>query len=377
MGTNNIQKLADYGQSLWLDFISRPMIETGDLDQMIAQGLRGMTSNPAIFKQAITSGNDYDDKILALHEQGKGAFEIYDALTIKDIQDATDCFRTVFEATQGLDGYVSLEIDPRLARKAAESIEEGQRLFKTVNRPNVMIKVPATPAGYTVIEELIAQGINVNVTLIFSLEQYQQAAGAYIKGLKRLAEGRGDLSQVRSVASVFVSRIDTAVDKKIDQRLAEKNDAPGADDLSALKGQAAVANCRMVFDAFQSIIASEDFQTLKAQGAHIQRVLWASTGTKNPAYSDIKYITELISQPTVNTVPAKTLQAFLDHGQIQAAFDPEAQSARDVLDRLKQDGIDIQVVCADLLEAGIIAFEDAFNDLIKSIQTKSETLCRK
>jgi len=365
MPQTKLHELADLGQSIWLDYINRGMIESGELRNWIEQGLRGMTSNPSIFHKVISGGTDYDEKIARLKQEGKSTFEIYDELTVADIQDAADHFKPVHEQTGRLDGYVSLEIDPNLANDAAASIKEGKRLWRKVGRPNVMIKVPATPAGFPVIEELLSDVINVNVTLIFSLDQYTQTVEAYIRGLKRLAENGGDLSGVRSVASVFVSRIDSAVDKLLE------DNGIGSD----LYGKAAVANSRLVWEISKEWFASRTFQELQKQGAAAQRVLWGSTSTKNPAYKDVKYIEELIAESTVNTVPEPTLKAFLDHGVVAPAFQDGHREAEAVFQKLKQNNIRIEEVCRTLLDDGVTAFEEAFNALIASIEEKADKLC--
>ncbi|HQP11104.1 MAG TPA: transaldolase, partial [Candidatus Omnitrophota bacterium] len=278
MAQSRMQELADYGQSVWLDYIDRPLLETGKLEAMIKDGLRGMTSNPSIFNGAIGSSTDYDRKIGALKAAGKTIFEIYDELTVQDIQDAADHFHKVYQATKGLDGYVSLEVDPQIADKTREQVEEGLRLFSKVNRPNVMIKVPSTAAGIPAIEELIAHGVPVNATLIFSVEQYKNVAKAYYRGLKRRLSGGLEVKGIRSVASVFVSRIDTAVDKMIDAKLAQETGEARKAKLQSLKGKAAVANSRSIFEAWKTLLDSDEVRALEGKSAGIQRVLWASTG---------------------------------------------------------------------------------------------------
>ena len=374
MSKSTISELADFGQSVWLDYISRPLLESGDLKKWIEKGLRGLTSNPSIFNQAIGNSHDYDEAITRLKGENKSLQEIYDALTVKDIREAADQMKDVYEATKGLDGYVSLEINPLLANEREAQIEEGKRLFEIVGRPNVMIKVPATEAGYACVEELIASGINVNTTLIFSLGQYVSTVYAYLRGLQRLATAKGDLSQVRSVASVFVSRIDSAVDAQLDELLANEKDEEATRQIEALKGKAAVANCRIIFEKFQELFNHEEFQVLSQKGAHLQRVLWGSTSTKNPAYSDIKYVSELITHPTVNTIPEKTLLAFVDHGQVKEAFTYDVAAAQEVMDRLRERGIDIDHVCSDLLHDGLVAFSDAFEALMTALEKKAAQL---
>ena len=372
MAKTKMHELGEFGQSLWLDFISRPLLETGKLKTLIDSGLRGMTSNPTIFNQAISQSKDYDASILKLKEGGKSTFEIYDELTVRDIQQACDIFRPVFDATKKLDGYVSLEINPKIANDAAASIKEGKRLFAKVARPNVMIKVPATDAGFPVIEELIASGINVNVTLIFSLAQYVHTVEAYFEGLKRYSKTNRDLSGIHSVASVFVSRIDTSVDKTLDELIAKNGTLKSS--LEALKGRAAVANCRIIFEKFKELFAAGEFKELAKMGANEQRVLWGSTGTKNPNYSDIKYVTELIARPTVNTVPEKTMEAFVDHGTIKEALVEDVARARELVATLKKQGIDVDQVCAKLLLEGVVSFEKAFEELTASIEQKARNL---
>ncbi len=374
MSKTTLQQLADFGQSVWLDFINRPLLETGELKKLIALGLRGMTSNPSIFNQAIGSSNDYDNKIRELKEKGKSTFEIYDELTIRDIQEAADHFKGVYEKTNRLDGYVSLEINPLLAQKVDEQAKEGVRLFKKVNRPNVMIKVPSTDQGFPVIEQLIGQGINVNITLIFSLRQYEKTAQAYFNGLKHLQKNKENLKNVHSVASVFVSRVDTSIDKLLDEMSVKESNAAKKEQLQILKGKAAVANCRLIFERFKELFATQEFKDLQSQGANLQRVLWGSTSTKNPAYPDIKYVTELIAHPTVNTLPKNTLEAFLDHGKIQDAFKSDKKDAQEVITSLQGIGIDVNKICLKLLEEGCLSFNQAFETLMSSIEKKVEKL---
>jgi transaldolase len=369
-----MRELADAGQSVWLDYIDRPLLETGKLAAMIESGLRGMTSNPTIFNNAIGSTTDYDAKIRGLKESGKSTLEIYDALTIRDIQEAADHFKGVYKATGGLDGYVSLEIDPQIAHHADKQVQEGLRLFKKVGRANVMIKVPATTAGVEVIEELIARGVNVNATLIFSIGQYERVARAYYRGLNRRSAEVSDLSAVHSVASVFISRIDTSVDKMIDARSAKETDNEKKRRLQSLRGKAAAANSRVIFETWKKLEEETSVKALKGKSANVQRILWASTGTKDPAYSDIKYVTELICAPTVNTLPEKTLDAFLDHGEVRGAFTGSAQDALDVLGALRSFGIDVDEVCRDLLVKGVAAFEGSFKELTVSIEKKAAAL---
>lgn len=375
MPQTKLHELAEFGQSIWLDYISREMIEGGELQRWLDQGLRGLTSNPSIFNQAISKSTEYDERIAQLKEAGKSVFEIYDELTTKDIRDALDIFKPVYESTQGLDGYVSLEINPQLAHNEEESIKEGKRLFEKVNRPNLMIKVPATKAGFPVIEALLADGINVNATLIFSREQYRETAQAFLKGVERLSQRQGDLTQIRSVASVFISRIDTMVDQLIDEKAAAKADETPPAELQSLKGKAAVANTKLIFEMSRELFADQRFQDLEQKGAARQRVLWGSTSTKNPEYNDVKYVEELIARQSVNTVPEKTLKAFLDHGVVKEALNGDPEVARDIVEQLQKANISMDAVCSKLLDEGVAAFEKAFEELMTSIETKARQLC--
>ncbi len=372
MANTKIEELAAFGQSIWLDSISRSMIESGELRKMIDDGLRGMTSNPTIFDKAISSGHDYDEKIKELHSQGKSTFEIYDDLTVRDVQDAADLFKPVYEKTGGLDGYVSLEINPKLAFQTEETISEGVRLYKKVNRENVMFKVPATDAGIPAITELLSQGINVNITLIFSMEQYIQTAEAYIKGLQKLLDNNGDISKMASVASVFVSRIDSAIDKLIDEKISAEQSDDIKKKLSSVRGKAAVANSRLIFQKYGEIFGGAEFSRLLENGARVQRVLWGSTGTKDPDYSDIKYVTEIMGKPTVNTLPEKTLDAFVDHGVIGETLTQNVKESKEAIDVLNDFGINMNEVCAGLLDAGVISFEKSFDSLLNTIEVKNK-----
>lgn len=372
-----VQKLGEFGQSVWLDNISRSMIESGRLARMIARGLRGMTSNPTIFDKAISRSCDYDEEIMELVQAGKSIFEIYDDLTIDDVLGAADLFMPVYDRTRGLDGWVSLETNPKLAYKTQETIEEVKRLHQKVNRPNVMFKVPAPEEGFLAIEELLSEGININITLIFSLTQYVNTAQAFIRGMKRLLEKQGNLSGVHSVASVFVSRIDTAVDSMIDELLANEKDEGRKDMLGSLKGRAAVANASLLFQKYIELFSAKEFSLLKEKGANFQRLLWGSTSTKNPAYSDIKYVTDLIAKNTVNTMPQNTFKAFLDHGVIRESLPSDVEQAQNIIKGLKSFGIDLNNVCAKLLDEGVVAFEKSFDSLLDSIESKTNSLCER
>ncbi len=373
MERTKLHELADFGQSIWLDNISRGMITSGKLQGWIDRGLRGLTSNPSIFNQAISRSDEYDHAIAELRSEGRSTFEIYDELTTRDIRDAADLFAPVYKSTEGLDGYVSLEINPELAHDTKASIKEGQRLFAKVDRPNLMIKVPATDAGFPVVTELLAAGINVNVTLIFSRDQYLRTVQAYFDGLEIWSRRRLGEKCLCSVASVFVSRVDTVADKLITERLGVLNDDSQRRRLEQLRGQTARANCRLILAAWRELFKSES----QAPVVHPQRVLWGSTSTKNPDYSDIKYITELMTRPTVNTVPGKTLLAFLDHGAVAEALTQDTREAEDVLRLLNDQGISIDRICDQLLIDGVQAFEKAFKELLAAIESKARQLCPK
>ncbi len=363
-----LQAIAELGQSIWIDNISRSMITKGKLKSLIDLGLRGQTSNPTIFKQAISSSSDYDQEIQRMAQAGKSTFEIYDELTIKDVQEAADLFSGVYEKTKGLDGYVSLEINPKLGHELEAQLKEGVRLWQKLNRPNVMIKVPATQKGLAVVEGLIGQGINVNVTLIFSAEQYSQVVWAYLKGLNHRLQGGADIRTVHSVASIFVSRIDTSVDKKLDEGSVKSKET------KILRGLAAVQNSEIIYHKFRNNFGSDEFKALKQKGANVQRVLWASTGTKDPQYSDTKYVTELIAADTVNTMPDKTLEAVIDHGVARKALPGDVARAQKTMEDLRLVGIDVGMVCNQLLEDGLASFEQSFEELMACIEEKSKRL---
>lgn len=371
MAKTTVEQLADFGQSIWLDTISRSMIGSGQLKELIGLGVTGMTSNPTIFEQAISGSSDYDENIKELYKAGKSTFEIYDDLTVRDIQDAADIYRPVYEKTHRLDGYVSLEVNPELAYKTEETIEEGRRLHTKVNRPNVMFKVPATDEGFDAIEALLGDGMNVNTTLIFSIDQYVKTARAFLKGMHKFLNKQGDISRVASVASVFVSRVDTAVDKILDKAAQSADDATKRK-LQALQGKAAVAYAHLIYKKYLDIFSEKEFESLKKKGATLQRVLWGSTGTKNPAYSDIKYVTELIAKNSVNTVPQSTLQAFLDHGAVREALTAAADKSQKIIDHLGNFGIDMNRVCAKLLKDGAAAFTNSFVSLLSTLEKKAK-----
>ncbi len=358
-----IHELARLGQSIWYDNIRRGILDSGEFQALLDDGILGVTSNPSIFEKAIAQSNDYDEAMNALIEQGRSVTEIYETLAMEDIGRAADMLRAVYEQTQGVDGYVSLEVSPLLANETEQTIAEARRLFAALDRPNIMIKVPATPAGILAIETLIGEGININVTLIFSLKQYEAVAEAYLKGLEVLASTGSDVGRVASVASFFVSRVDSTVDA----RLASKGN-------TELQGKVAVANSRVVYKRFKEIYAGRRWDDLSAKGARVQRPLWASTSTKNPDYPDTLYIDALIGANTVNTVPPATLGALLDHGTIAPTIEVDVLEAQAQLDALTALGIDLDAVTQQLQDAGVEAFARSFESLMNSVESKRELL---
>ena len=366
MTYTKLNTLAEVGQSVWLDHIDRPLITSGGLTTYVYRGLRGVTSNPAIFQKAITESNEYDAQIQLLALAGKSAEEIYEGLAIEDSRMAADALRPVFEETNGEDGFFSLEVNPHLAHDKQGTIKEATRLFATVDRPNIMIKVPATPEGVLAFQELMEEGININVTLMFSLEQYDQIAEAYISALENRAAKVYTLQQIASVASIFVSRLDTKVDKML-----EAYKTPKAE---AVKGRIGIANAKIVYQHFKGAFLSERWKRLEEKGARLQRVLYGSTGTKNPEYSDVMYVENLIGPNTVNTIPPKTLEAFLDHGTVAMTLESDLDEARTQLHDLAELGINLDEVTQELLDEGVENFATPYDELIKTLTDKKMEL---
>jgi transaldolase/glucose-6-phosphate isomerase len=371
---NPLKALIRFGQSVWFDYIRRDLITTGQLKRLIEDdGLRGMTSNPAIFEKAIAGSPDYTQPLAELAKSGNlDAKGIYERLAIRDIQDAADALRVVYDQSKRRDGYVSLEVSPYLAHQTKETIEEARRLWKTVARDNVMIKVPGTPEGIPAIRELIGSGININVTLLFAQDVYEKVAEAYIAGLEDLAARGDDLSRIGSVASFFVSRIDALIDGKIAATL--KNPPAGTDQplLRGLQGKVAIANAKLTYQLYKKIFSGPRWQALAGRGAETQRVLWASTGTKNPAYSDILYVEELIGPDTVNTVPPATFDAFRDHGKPRASLEENIDAAGKTLADLGRAGISMKAVTDQLTEDGVKLFADAFDTLLAAVEKQAK-----
>jgi len=369
MKNNPLLDIQAYGQSIWQDFISREVIRTGALRRRIEEeGLRGVTSNPAIFNEAIGGSPDYDDDIRKLARQGKSTVQIYEALTVRDVGDAADLLRPLYDDSERRHGFVSLEVNPHLARDIDGTLSEARHLWQTVNRPNVMIKVPATREGLTCIEQLIRDGINVNVTLLFGLPRYREVAQAYIDGLTTRAQQGDPLEHVASVASFFLSRIDVLVDTMLEERI--QAGGPAADAAGKLRGEVAVASAKQAYQIYKEIFLHEDFRRLADKGARTQRVLWASTSTKNPDYPDVKYVEALIGPETVNTLPQETLDAYRDHGRPAPRLEEDLAEADWVLRTLPELGIDIDRITEQLEEEGIEKFNKPYDSLILTLEKK-------
>jgi transaldolase len=370
MTDNPLKRIGTFGQSLWLDYIRRDLITSGRLRAMIeTDGLRGMTSNPAIFQKAIGESHEYDQDIKAMAKAGKSVPEIYESLSQQDVQGAADAFRPVYEATDGADGYVSLEVNPHLARDTSGTLAEARRLWAALDRPNVLIKVPATREGLPAIRQLVSEGISVNVTLLFGLTRHREVAEAYLAGLEARAAEARPLGRVASVASFFLSRLDVRVDPLLES-FYHQGGKP-ADLARRLHGQLAIASARLAYQGWKELFGSSRFQALARSGARPQRLLWASTGTKNPAYSDVKYVEALIGPDTVNTIPPETLDAYRDHGQPAARLEQDLPAARAVFEGLAELGILISDVTQQLEDAGVEQFNLPFDHLMQALAEKS------
>jgi transaldolase len=361
MSDSRLHKLSELGQSIWIDFLSRKMIQTGGLEDLMRDdAVVGVTSNPTIFQKAISEGDLYDEQIRACLDDFDDPKEIFWRLAETDVGNACDLLRSVWDAGGGKDGYVSIEVDPNLAGDTEATIAEARRLHKQIDKPNLFVKIPATKAGLPAIEEMIASGKNINVTLIFSLERYSEVAEAYIRGLERLAETGGDLAQVASVASFFVSRVDTEADKRLDEIGGHEE----------LKGKLAVANAKLAYQRYKEIFSGPRWDALAGQGATAQRCLWASTSTKNPDYSDVLYVDELIGPETVNTMPEETIEAFQDHGEVALTLEQGIDEAKRLFDQLAEVGVDYDDVTRVLEEEGVQKFADSFSELLDGIAAK-------
>lgn len=369
-----LQQLLAIGQSPWYDNIRRSFITSGGLQALIDSGIQGVTANPTIFEKAILAGADYDDAIRDLLGRGASPADIYESLLLEDIGAAADVLRPIYDRTNGQDGYVSIEVSPKLAHDTAASITEARRFWAALDRPNLMVKVPATAAGLPAIRQLIGAGININITLIFAVDIYEQVMDAYLDGLETLAAVGKPLDTVASVASFFVSRVDTAVDHRLDTLIAAtENEAPRAE-LAALRGKAAIANARIAYQHFLRTFAGERFATLRQRGARVQRPLWASTGAKNPAYRDVLYVEELIGPDTVTTMPAATIEVFQDHGRVARTIDTNLDEAYETIRKLEAAGISMTEVTDALLVDGVRIFTDSFAHLDAAIRQKREVL---
>ncbi len=372
--TNPLKDLLNYGQSVWLDYIRRDLLTSGELKRLIEEdGLRGMTSNPAIFEKAIADSTLYSDILQSLRSRtdldAKGRYEI---LAIRDIQDAADFLRPVYDVSKRRDGYVSLEVSPYLARDTQGTLAEARRLWKAVSRENVMIKVPGTAEGIPAFQQLISEGININVTLLFAQEVYKRVADAYITGLEQLAARGGDVSKIASVASFFISRIDSSVDGIVDARLKASKDPREQQQLQSILGKVAIANGKQTYVGYQKIFSGDRWKALAAKGAQTQRVLWASTSTKNPKYRDVLYVEELIGPDTVNTIPPATLDAFRDHGHPRPSLTEDVESANRTMETAARLGISMKEVTDKLTDDGVRLFAEAFDKLLTAVDKSTK-----
>ena len=372
MPAPRLQTLHDAGQSLWLDYIDRPMLHNGELARRIRDDvLTGMTSNPAIFEKALAQGTAYDAQVAALTGE-RTAWQLFEELASTDVRAACDLFRDVYDRTDGVDGYVSLEVSPNVANDADGTIREARHLWKLVDRPNVMIKVPGTDAGCAALRQLIADGINVNVTLLFAVEAHGRVIEGYVSGLEARAASGAPLARVASVASFFVSRVDTEIDKRLDAQVAAGTLSAAA--AASLKGKAAVANAKLAYRLFSERFSGSRWNALAARGARVQRPLWASTSTKNPTYRDVIYVEELVGPQTVNTLPPATLEAFRDHGEVRRSIDADLAAARQALDAVESAGISMRHVTDQLLNEGLSSFQKAFDTLLAGLEAKANAL---
>ena len=365
MATTPLEQLDEHGQSVWIDFLSRDFVEEGDLQGLIEQGVRGVTSNPTIFQGAIAGGDSYDEQLREILKDETEPKEVFLQLAVRDIQGACDLLKQVHDEGSGKDGWVSLEVDPNLAHDTEGTIEEAKRLHALVDRKNLLVKIPATKAGLPAIEESIASGIPINVTLIFSLERHREVAEAYVRGLERLVEGGGDPGSVASVASFFVSRVDTEADKRLDE-------LGGHDEL---KGKLAVANAKLAYQTYKEVFSGDRWEALADKGASVQRPLWASTSTKNPDYPDTIYVEELVGPETVNTMPRELIEAVLDHGNVRGnTIEEDLDGARKVFEDLKAAGIDYDDVSETLEREGVEKFAKSFDELFSDVESKRDEL---
>jgi transaldolase len=372
VSNNPLKSLNAAGQAIWLDFIDRPMLRNGDLERRIRDdALTGMTSNPTIFEKALAEGNAYDDQIRSAAGDFT-AMELFELIATTDVRDACDLFRGTHDRTNGADGFVSIEVSPGAANNANATISEATRLWATVDRPNVMVKVPGTVEGAVAVRQLTANGINVNITLLFAIDAHKSVIDAYMAGLEDRVRAGKDISKIHSVASFFVSRVDTEVDKRLDAAIAKS--PANQETLKSLHGKAAIANAKLAYRLFQSEIASPRWKALASKGATVQRPLWASTSTKNPAYRDVMYVEQLIGPDTVNTMPPQTIDAFRDHGVVARTVDANVDAAQRTIDTLEQNGISMRDVTDKLLRDGLASFEKSFDTLLAGLEKKTKAL---
>lgn len=377
--TNRLLEIKDCGQSIWMDNLTRDLIQSGELKQLVEQGIRGITSNPSIFEQAIAGNEIYDKDIAAGVRAHKSIQEIYESLIFDDIRAACNILRPIYDSSKGLDGYVSIEVPPTISHDTQRTIQEARRYYQQIDRPNLMVKIPGTKEGVPAIEQATRQGINVNVTLLFSVDSYIEVAWAYIRGLEaRVADGQ-DISKIFSVASFFLSRIDTKIDQRIDEKLQGVTDPNQAARLRAVRGEVAIANARIAYQKYQEMIQSDRWQALAGEGANVQRLLWASTSTKDPAYSDVKYVDALIGPDTVNTLPPKTIDACVDHCSVANRLETDLDEAHNLIVSLNDPdiAIDLDEVMDELLMEGIDKFIKPFQSLLKSLEEKARRLVAK
>jgi transaldolase len=373
--TNPLLQLKTQGQSVWYDTVDRAQLYNGLFKRLVDEdGIVGVTSNPTIFQKSISQGDAYDEQMTQLIREGKSTGEIYEALAIRDIRTVADMMLPIYERANRQDGFVSLEVSPDLAHNTEATLSEARRLWKKVDRPNLMIKIPATPEGLPAVRQTLLEGMNINITLIFSIDDYHKVVDAYIGALEeRIVEGK-DIGHIASVASFFVSRVDTLVDQLLEIKMKASSDSAEQEKLKSLEGKAAIANARLVYQDFKRIFHAPRFETLKHSGAHVQRPLWASTSTKNPAYRDVLYAEELIGPDTVDTMPLETIENFRDHGNVRMSVEDNIQQARDELAELETIGIHYDQVTKQLQDEGVQKFADSFHELFKGIESKKQTI---
>src|SRR5258708_2959289 len=375
MTDNPLLQLKVLGQSVWYDNIDRGQLLSGEFKRLLDEdGVSGVTANPTIFQKSISQGQAYDERVKKREKAGKSTSDIYEALSIQDIQTVADMLHTIYEMTGRQDGFVSLEVSPDLAHNTEGTLAEVRRFWKMVNRPNLMIKIPGTPEGIPAVQQALTEGINVNITLIFSIDDYRQVAEAYITALEKRNAAGQDISHIASVASFFVSRVDTLVNKLLEDKIKATNDKTEQQKLKSLEGKAAIANARLVYEDFKHIFGTSRFETLRHSGAHVQRPLWASTSTKNPAYRDVLYAEELIGPNTVDTMPLETVEKFHDHGRVILTVENDLPQARAVFEGLEEVGIHYDQVTKQLQDEGVQKFADSFHELFQGIEQKKQAI---